>query len=385
MIIAGIDIDPVNLNQDDFKIAILYFLESKNPPENEIFHSIIKLLNDQFDTNFQKNRPSDITGRPGGIVYMKNQSDIIVLPDLHARRNFLKSVLFDKISDDAPPLIDTLYQGNSGLLCLGDGVHSEGVYSKRWKDAADEFMNGFTTHRIMDSEIADSFNLMIAVALLQLRFPESFCFIKGNHENILNENNNGNYSFAKYSYEGEMVASYFKKFYSSELLAEYAVFERNLPLFVVGNNFMASHAEPLNSFDLDTIINYRYKGELIESLTWTDNHRSHKGTIKQIISNFYTGDPSLITYFGGHRSIRTLYNRVNDENFIQIHNPNKQIVVRFNNSPEVQIDPDTSVTELINNNISINNNLMPDNSKGSLIENLNFYASTITGFLFKKK
>ncbi len=376
MIINNLQFDPLQAPFNTFVAVINYLLTNNTPPSNDYFLEVIKAVNEFFEKGEQTNRPLNSEGKAGGIVYFKEVEDIIILPDLHARRIFLQSVLSGRFTDGEESLIELLESGKFALVCLGDGVHGEAEHSKRWKSAADEFVKGYTNHKHIDAEIADSFNLMLVIALLQIRYPTRFCFIKGNHENILNENSNGNYSFAKYCYEGEMVLSYFKKFYTVELLAEYAIFERNLPLFVVGNNFMASHAEPAILFDLPRIIDYRDDSALIESLTWTDNFKSPEGTVKSIISNFYESDPDDIIYFGGHRSINSIYNRTGNDNFIQIHNPHKQILVKFKNIVGTKIEPETNIFEY---KPVINRQEIPKEEKNTLIDLLKNSISRIIG------
>jgi hypothetical protein len=179
---------------------------------------------------------------------------------------------------------------------------------------------------------------MMMVHLLKIRYPDRFHFLKGNHENILNETGNGNYAFAKYANEGMMFLVYFRKFYGEELLLKYAEFEKNLPLFVKGRNFLASHAEPLFYFDYERILNSRYDGEIIEALTWTDNYTSSPGTIDQLISHYIQDHSHQVYYFGGHRPIKDKYFTINGDRYVQIHNPKKQIAVLINQSEAVDLE-----------------------------------------------
>jgi hypothetical protein len=266
------------------------------------------------------------------------------LPDLHARRVFFKTFLNYKPDDDNS-IIDLLEKNEIAFICLGDGVHGEGTMNGyRWLRAFDEYKNNYENPVSMNEEIADSFNLMIAIMCLKIRYRDNFHFIKGNHENIYNETGNGNYAFAKYAIEGDMVLKYFMKYYDEEMLDDYAAFEKNLPLFVVGKNFLASHAEPEYFFDVDQIVNYRNDPDLIESLTWTDNYASMRGTVDELLRYFLKKEVlSGEFYFGGHRPIKDKYNRINNDRYVQIHNPSMQIAAIIDQDADIDLDRDVVV------------------------------------------
>ena len=217
--------------------------------------------------------------------------------------------------------------------------HTTAHITKEGKKAFEEYKTNYDKSSSMDQEIADSFNLMIAIMCLKIRYPDNFHFIKGNHENIYNETGNGNYAFAKYAIEGDMVLKYFRKFYDEEMLEAYSSFEKNIPLFVIGKNFLASHSEPEYPFTREEIINYRDNPDLIESLTWTDNYSSVKGTVDKLISYFMDKEePGNEYYFGGHRPIKDKYNRINNDRYVQIHNPQMQIAVVINQDEPIDLD-----------------------------------------------
>lgn len=320
-----------------FKDILKEVLDDQNPPEISLFKDILRVVLEAFAIEDTRVRPADKDGKPGGLVDLTSSSKVVILPDLHARRFFLKSVLFWKV-DGTDFLIDLLQSGEYTLLCLGDGVHSEGEFAARWVKAFSEFKRGYKKSVHMDAEIGDSFNLMLAVMLLKVRFDGNFHFLKGNHENITNETGNGNYSFAKFANEGVMVIEYFKKFYDDELIKLYYDFEKKLPLFVQGRTFLASHAEPYYFFEKERILNYSEDDDLIEALTWTDNHSAEEGALDQLLDYYIPGNDDTTCYFGGHRPIMSLYNRIYDNRYVQIHNPLKQIAAVIDQNISINLD-----------------------------------------------
>lgn len=332
--------DFINSDFEEYKALVFDILSYPKPPEAEIFNTIlIKALAAYNDEN-EEIRPKDKNCYSGGLIDLRGACRVAILPDLHARRAFLKETLLFSIDKDGVSIFERLEDKSLTVLCLGDGVHSEGAYLNRWLRAYDEYKKGFEKSPNMDMEIADSFNLMLVVMLLKIRYSDNFHFLKGNHENILNETANGNYAFAKFANEGAMTLSYFQKKYGEELLANYSKFEKELPLFVVGKNFLASHSEPGYFFSRDQIINHRDNPDLITALTWTDNYSAEEGSADKIISYFIPENDDRTYYFGGHRPIKDLYNKINNDRYVQIHNPRRKIVCIVDQNRQIDLDKD---------------------------------------------
>ncbi|HBD96411.1 MAG: hypothetical protein A2015_03270 [Spirochaetes bacterium GWF1_31_7] len=330
--------DLESCTQKQYENFIHTVLNTKSPPEKVFFKNIIDQVNHVLDNEDCELRPTAKNNLPGGLIDLRSFNKTIIIPDLHARRDFFKSLLFWRL-DNNKTLLDLLENGDCTLLCLGDGVHAEGDLAKRWVLSYKEFLNGYKKHTIMDEEISDSFNLMIVIMSMKIRYKSRFNFLKGNHENILNETGNGNFSFAKFANEGAMVIDYFKKFYGNDIIKSYAAFEKKLPLFVVGSHFLASHAEPYFKFDRERIINYHNDSQLIEGLTWTENFSSEKGCIDALFETFLDNCHNCF-YFGGHRPIKGFYNQINNDRFVQIHNPYKWIAVTISKDSEIILEND---------------------------------------------
>jgi hypothetical protein len=274
-------------------------------------------------------RPADGAGRPGGLVFLDLGVPTIVVPDLHARREFFLSVLGYE-AEEGSPVIEMLREGRVQVVCLGDGIHAEGRAERRWRTAQGEFLDGYRTHRSMDEEMRESLGVMAMVMEVKRRFPDHFHFLKGNHENIMNESGNGNLPFRKYALEGLMVLSYMKKFYGQALLEEYARFEKELPLLAVGRSFLLSHAEPARYFPPLAVIGYHEDPRVTIGLTWTDNDQAEPGSVQKMLGG-YLGEEATRSgyYFGGHRpAIGSYYLRA-EGRFVQFHDPDRFVIAHL--------------------------------------------------------
>ena len=289
-------------------------------------------------------RPRDRNNMPGGLVLLRHDIDSIIIPDLHGRLFDFLSILFYQSGNGASNLRN-LVDGRVQIVCLGDGMHGEGRASQRWGQAYREFLKGYKNHEFMDEEMRESFGVMEAVMELKRACPDNFHFLKGNHENIRNESGDGNHAFMKYAFEGQMVAFYVKKFYGIDFEEDYYRFEKNLPLIAAGRDFLASHAEPATFFDRERVVNYRYDPEVVEGLTWTADGQSEEGSVMLMLEE-YIDEKNLekSLYFGGHRAVLGKYSLRASGKYVQIHNPEKCLMLVVKN--EKDINPDEDVIEI---------------------------------------
>jgi hypothetical protein len=323
-------------------------------------------------------RPSNDAGKPGGLVRLHHALPTIIIPDLHARRGFLMSLLTsqppvgflpaqltsthtaclspasrdssrDSSRDPAPntlgTVIELLKAGRLQILCLGDGFHTESWALKRWRSAFAEFKGGYREHHSMDQEMSESLGLMEMVMLAKAAFPRHFHFLKGNHENVLNETGDGNFSFYKFVQEGAMVRAYLDRFYGHSFAQTYAVFERGLPLLAQGRNFLASHAEPARAFTDQEVINAAFLPEVIQGLTWTGNDEALPGSVAAMLQRSLPGvhRPRYIT---GHRPIEGLFQERSGGLHLQIHNPDRQVVAWIRAEGDIEVRRDIGVIEV---------------------------------------
>ena len=307
------------------------------PPEASFLESVIAGALSVLDREPEGVRPADEDGKPGGLVFLDPRLPTIVVPDLHARMDFFLSVLGYE-AEDGLPVIELLRAGRAQVVCLGDGVHAEGRASRRWRSALEEFQDEYRSHESMDDEMRESLGAMVMVMEVKKSFPSNFHFLKGNHENILNESGNGNRPFRKYALEGLMVLAYMLQFYGSGVVEAYARFERALPLLVVGNGFLLSHAEPARYFPPESVIGYRGDPQVVAGLTWTDNDEAEPGSVQQMLAG-YLGEESAHNgfYFGGHRPAIGAYRLRADGRYVQIHDPDRFVIAHLPASGQIEL------------------------------------------------
>jgi len=309
-------------------------------PERDDFLRLLRTATARLADEDQLYRPRDEHNRPGGLVRLAERTTLVV-PDLHARLGVLPHVLSHEVK--GKPFLQLMQEGTGQIVCVGDGLHSESRGYDRWQKALKEFTGGFPRHKAMDEEMREGLGLMEMVMNLKLAFPDRFHFLKGNHENILNEEGRGNHPFRKFAFEGEMVRSWLQKFYGEEVLYAYAEFERELPLVAADGNFMISHGEPERFFTREEVIRYRSLDDVIYGLTWTPNGGAEEGSVERMIEEFCPA-PAGALYFGGHRAITGRYALRAEGRYVQLHNPSACIIAVL--EPGKSIDLERSVVEL---------------------------------------
>ncbi len=300
-----------------------------------------------LDSEEEIYRPRSADGRPGGLVYLNKSLDTIIVPDLHARMDFFLHVLLHEIEDQST-VLDRLALGQIQMVCVGDGFHAEARAARRWLSAFEEFKSDYANHSSMDEEMRESLGLMEMVIEVKASFPPFFHFLKGNHENISNEQGEGNYPFGKFAYEGAMVTHYIKKFYGEEFLSRFYRFEKQLPILTVGKNFLISHAEPETFYPREMVIDYRTHPEVIYGLTWTDNDAAQEDSVPAML-DYYLDETERngAYYFGGHRPIGGKYHLRAGGKYVQIHNPNRFIAAFLKKNKEIDLDED--IIEIVPN------------------------------------
>lgn len=312
----------------------------QKPLECDGYISLIEGTLQLLDNEHVEIRPPDSSGLPGGIVVLKESIPTIIVPDIHARMDFLLSVLMHE-DDEGFLSLEMLENDELQIVCVGDGFHAEGRAKDRWALAFEEYSKNYKKHGHMDEEMRESLGVMEMVMEAKCWFPENFHFLKGNHDNITNEEGEGNHPFRKFSYEGIMVLEWTRKFYGEDFLDSYYEFEKALPLLAVGKNFIVSHAEPYRFFDREEVIEYRNNPEVTEGLTWTANEDAEQGSVEEMLAMYIgCGEDESCYYFGGHRPVNGLYNRRAGGKYVQIHNPGKFVVARIGEDEPISIERD---------------------------------------------
>lgn len=270
----------------------------------------------------------------------------LVVPDIHGRYDLVLALLSHELADGRP-VIEQISQGRLQLVCVGDYVHAEARAAQRWGAALAEFSGGFKRHRAMDEEMLESLTTVELLLSLKLAYPTGVHLLKGNHENILNEQGRGNLPFGKFAYEGAMVLAWMQRFYPPEILEAFSRVEQGYPLLIRGRGFLISHAEPREYFSAEQVINYRDNHSLILGLTWTDNGAAQDGSVQQMIEGYLGEDDIPVErcwYFGGHRPVPGRFKLRARGSYVQFHNPKAWIIALV--PPDGEFDPAKHVIEL---------------------------------------
>ena len=285
---------------------------------------------------------------PGGLIDFTGtgQTDVIIVPDLHARKELIYRLLtyFSKNERPGENVFNKLCEGQVKIIFLGDILHSESDRKDRWLKAYDEYCNGSSINEAMTEEMTDGLSTLCQVMLLKAAFPQDVHCLKGNHENIKNENSLGNYSFRKFVEEGSMVYDFMMEKYGSKTVDLIYKFELLLPVMAAFDDFLVSHAEPLKSYSKKEIIDSVINHEVVYGLTWTGNGDVTEETAQTMFDMICSKNETEKKYITGHRPVKEKFNLRQNGNVVQIHNPH---VMQFAYIKKGEgFDPEDDIYEL---------------------------------------
>ncbi len=325
----------------DLPLRLAAIRDRPAPPEAEEYAGALERARRALAAEPPEVRPADSSGLPGGVVRLDPGLPTLLVPDLHARLDFFLGLLQWPAFGDLS-VLEGLEAGQLQVLCLGDGMHAEARAAGRWKAAQREFTDGFRRHTHMDEEMRESLGLMQMVMECKACFPGRFHFLKGNHENIANEEGGGNHPFVKFALEGFMVADYMRLFYGESVLASHYEFEKLLPLLAVGHGFLASHAEPARFFSGEEVVSCRDDPNVVLGLTWTGDGEAEADSVRRMLEH-YLGQADGAYYFGGHRPVRG-FNLRADGRYVQIHDPERWVLALL--PADGRIDPQRDILDI---------------------------------------
>ena len=268
------------------------------------------------------------TGMPGGLIRLPPQKPCVLVPDLHARPDFIDALLRTEFPVLGEPLEAALTRARVSLVFLGDIPHAEGkAASERWLRAYQKLVSAHDGRAIlspeMDEEMGLSLSALLKVTDLLSRFPDSVFCLKGNHDNMTNAADHGDFPFYKYADEGRMGALWLELRYGVATMRLIREYELSLPVIAVGGNYCASHAEPAKPLSKSAVIAYsRYPG-IVQSLIWTANGEAEKGALEESLSSML-GSPEKAreaAWFSGHRPVVGHFMLRARGRLVQIHNP----------------------------------------------------------------
>ncbi len=312
------------------------------PSESMVF-GLIEMTINTLNCEDKKYRPHGKDKKSGGLLdFVGCNKDVVVVPDLHSRPDFLINLIDSSFGEKN--VLSSLNDGSLLVVCLGDGVHTEteGYCRERWIKSHAHWLDGNSVSDEMTQEMLETFQTMMVVMTLKNCFPENFHFLKGNHENVLNQNGGGDHGFRKIVMEGQMVRDFLEEKYSQATSYLISEFEHSLPIAAIFDNFGLSHAEPKVSFKKKEVVDFHNHGEIIEALTWTENG----GAVENSVIDFFhelnkKGDAESCFWIGGHRPVVDgNYLLRQDGHYIQIHNPNKMNVAWIHGDGSFDLEKD---------------------------------------------
>jgi len=211
--------------------------------------------------------------KQGGLVHLPEDVPTLILPDLHAQRNYLVAALSQKI--DGVQAFQLLKTGRLNLLCLGDAMHSEQRNQMRWLQAEQDYLSGGTSPAL-EAELVESLGLLAMIMDLKVAYPQHFYFVRGNHEDMDPER-----PYTKFTRVGEsnLVREWVLKNWGKQFLTQWSACERAMPLLASGASFMGSHSPPERQLTLKQVQDRA--PEAFRALCWSDNTRWSAGSAEE--------------------------------------------------------------------------------------------------------
>jgi len=292
---------------------------------------------------------------PGGLVQLPRQKPCILVPDLHARIGFVDALLRTVFPALGEPLHAALEHDRAFLLLLGDIPHGEGQEAAgRWIRASAKIAEAHDAAAVlspeMDEEMGLSLGTLLRVIDLQCRFPNLVFCLKGNHDNMTNAADHGDFPFYKYADEGRMGALWLQLRYGHDIGRLVRRYELSLPIAAVGSNYCASHAEPAVALSRSAII--ARHPEVVQALIWTANGEAEEGSVVRSMEAMFASaeEARHAVWFSGHRPVSGYFALRAHGQLVQIHNPALwQVVFLDREKPEraefFTIEPDKAEPE----------------------------------------
>ena len=228
--------------------------------------------------NSLKNRPKDLKGKPGGLITIPDNLFPIIIGDLHGAVNNLKAIINHENN------IEKIENNEAILIIIGDALHNDQTGQMR------EMQSSF-----------DSFEYLLT---LINQFPNNVIYIRGNHDTF----------DERLIKSGISQGLEFKKFLlkktNKQCVNEVEKFFEILPMFIIGNGYVVTHAGPIRrGVTEEELINIYYDIDGYNQLMWNRIHE-------------FRGNPSLKEY--DEDDIKKMLKKLKlppDTHFIVGHNP----------------------------------------------------------------
>ncbi|MCG8478047.1 MAG: metallophosphoesterase [Spirochaetales bacterium] len=225
------------------------------------------------------NRPQSSTGIPGGLLdYSADERPVVVIGDLHGAIDNLKAII--EHNDNRT----RLESGDLLVVILGDGIHND------------------QTGQML--EMDSSLSVLEEIFRLILAYGENVIYIRGNHDTF-DEN------IAKSAVkQGLEFRNFLAIHRDEEYIAAVDAFFEALPMFIIGNGYVITHAGPVrHGCTRQELIDVKDNPDYYRQLMWNRLHE-------------FRGTPSLKEY--GEQDIQRMLEKLHlptDTPFIVGHNP----------------------------------------------------------------
>lgn len=163
----------------------------------------------------EEDRPVNSQGMAGGLLELTLPSSPVIVGDLHGQVDNILKILCENC------LIQSLCNGKSTLIVLGDAIHSE----------------NHAELEQMDSSIL----MMDLLFALKLRLPRNFHYLRGNHDSFNPELAKGGIC------QGLLFRERLSELRGEEYVTEMQRVYDQLPYLVTAPSFYACHAAPPRS------------------------------------------------------------------------------------------------------------------------------------------
>lgn len=220
----------------------------------------------------------DNEGHPGGLILFSETMRPIIIGDLHSNTENLSLILNHESNKK------DIESGKAACILLGDSLHDDR-----------------TGHM---KDMKTSIDALDAVLHLIIKYPGQIYYIRGNHDTFDERLRKSGIS------QGIEMKTALLKEKGREFTDKIEQFFESLPVFIIGNTYVITHAGPPHGgVSRDELINITKHPETLHQLLWNRVNEFH-------------GNPSLKEY--GEKDIRLALNILNlppDTHFIVGHNP----------------------------------------------------------------